>query len=136
MGSEAIILENKTEINNMEKDLDKDKTEHNVSASSLVSRTSSVIIKPLMEVGMMPILFMLYVMEILRKWATNVHIGKSNDHNILTDTKQIQRCTEDEIDQVVKDQKQIQEDMDNLQERLNNIEQRRKQRQSVSSQGM
>lgn len=120
----------------MEIDMDKENAEQNVSASSLKSRALSVIIKPLMEVGMMPILFMLYIMEILRKLATNAHINKPNDHKILNDTKQIQVCTEDEIDQVVKNQKQIQEDMDILQERLNNIEQRRKQRHNISSQGM
>jgi small-conductance mechanosensitive channel len=71
---------------------------------------------------------MLYTMEILQNWVSHT---KSHGHDILNETKQIQLSTENEIDQVVEDQRRIQEDMDQLQGRLRRIEDRRKQRQDV-----
>lgn len=123
-----VSVENENKIDSIEIDMKNDCVEENASGSSLTSRTLFVVIKPFVDIGMIPILFMLYAMDFLQNWVSHI---KSHDHDILNETKQIQLSTENEIDQVVKDQRRIQEDMDQLQERLHRIEQRRKQRQDV-----
>ena len=132
MRSESSIRHEKTVVKNFELELEKEDVEQNVT--SLQSISPTLIIKPLIDLGMLPIFFMLYVFGIIRNWATHLPFLNSNDNDTLRDTKQIQRSTENEIDQVAKDQKKLQDDMNELQDRLRKIEQRRKTREESASQ--
>jgi translation initiation factor 1 (eIF-1/SUI1) len=132
MRSESSIRHEKTVVKNFELELEKEDVEQNVT--SLQSISPTLIIKPLIDLGMLPIFFMLYVFGIITNWATHLPFLNSNDNDFLRDTKQIQCSTENEIDQVAKDQKKLQDDMNELQDRLRKIEQRRKTREESASQ--
>jgi hypothetical protein len=132
MKSETSRRNEETVVNNFEIELEKENVEQTVTSPQSI--TPTLIFKPLIDLGMLPIFFMLYVFGILTNWATHLPFLYSNDNDTLRDTKQIQRSTENEIDQVAKDQKKLQDDMNQLQDRLRKIEQRRNTREESTSQ--
>lgn len=132
MKSETSMRREETVVSKFELELEKEDVEQNVTSEQSI--TPTLIIKPLIDLGMLPIIFMLYVFGILSNWTTHLQFRKSDENDTLKDTKQIQLSTEIEINQVAKDQKRLQDDMNQLQDRLRKIEERRKTRKESASQ--
>lgn len=90
---------------------------------------SSAIANRFYTVGMLPFLFILHILQVIKVWSSNIFSTiPTNDFNELQDTRKIQQTTEDEIKHAQNDQLRIEQDMDRLQERLLRLDERRRQR--------